>query len=125
MTTPETTPVPLRKRGSCLTAFLILMLIGNPLVAISYLLNGSAVSQSVPAMPEWAIPVLGLVAIANFVFAIALWQWKKWGMYGFAASSVVTFFINAIGVGFGIALFGFLGVVILGFLLRPVWNQME
>ncbi len=125
MTTPEPALTPQRKRGGCLTAFLVIMLIANPLTAISYLLNGEAFSRSLPDMPGWAIPALGVIALANFVCAIGLWQWKKWGMYGFAGLSLITVFVNAVSIGIGLALFGLLGVVILGFLVRPVWNQME
>jgi hypothetical protein len=122
MTTVESTE---RKRGGCLTAFLILMLIGNPLAGLYYLLAGSTVRQSLPTLPEWAIPVLGLLALANFVFAIAIWKWKRWGVYGFVGSSLVAFLVNLIGIGILVALFGLVGVVILAFLLRPIWHQMD
>lgn len=114
-----------RKRGGCLTAFLVLMLILNPLTGLYYLFAGSTVRQSLPSMPGWVIPVLGLFALANFVFALGTWNWKKWGVYGFAASSLVIFVVNVIAIGFVPALLGLVGLVILAFLVRPVWNQME
>ena len=122
MTTLESTE---RRRGGCLTAFLILMLIANTLTGLYYLLAGSTVRQSLPTVPAWAIPVLGLFALANFVFAIATWKWKRWGMYGFVGSAVVIFLVNMISVGILAALLGLVGVAILAFLLRPVWSQMD
>ncbi len=114
-----------RKRGGCLTAFLILMMIANPLTALSYLFAGSTISESLPDLPAWVIPVLGLLALANFVFAIAIWNWKKWGVYGFAGSTAVALLVNLISIGILGSLFGLIGIAILTFLLRPVWNQMD
>jgi mannose/fructose/N-acetylgalactosamine-specific phosphotransferase system component IIC len=113
------------KRGGCLTAFLIFMLIVNPLVAIYYFVAGSSVAQALPHMPTWVIPVLGLGCLANFVFAIGIWKWKKWGMYGFAASAGIVFFINAIYINVLTALWGLVGVGLLAYLLRQAWSQME
>jgi hypothetical protein len=113
------------KRGGCLTAFLILMFITNPLVAIYYFVTGSSVRQALPNMPAWIIPALGIIGIANFIFAIAVWKWKKWGMYGLATTAGITFFINAIGINILTAIWGLVGVALLAFLLRQVWSQME
>ena len=114
-----------RKRGGCLTAWLILMLIANPLVALQYLAAGGAIRQNLPNLPAWALPVLALFAFANFAFAFAIWKWRRWGMYGFVGSSAIVFMINLAILGAGMALLGLLGVVLLAFLLRPVWNQMD
>jgi hypothetical protein len=114
-----------RKRGGCLTAFLILMLIANPLTGLYYLLAGSTVRESLPTLPEWAIPTLGVLALANFAFAIGIWQWKKWGVYGFAGTSLVALVVNAISIGIPAALFGLVGLGLLAYLVRPHWNQME
>jgi len=122
MTNAESTE---RKRGGCLTTFLILMLIANPLTGLYYLLAGSTVRQSLPNLPAWAIPVLALLAFANLVFALAIWKWKKWGVYGFVGSAFVAFLVNLISIGILGSLFGLVGVAILAFLLRSVWNQMD
>jgi len=103
------------------------MLIGNALTALNFLcsLTGSRTAYSVLNHPEWAIPPLGFLGIVNFVCLIAIWKWKRWGMYGFAASAAVTFIINAISLSIFLALFALIGVVLIGFLVRPVWNQMD
>ena len=116
---------PERRRGGCLTAWLMLMLILNPLVAIYYLVAGGTVRQALPGLPPWVLPVLTVFGIANFVFALAVWNWKKWGMYGFVGSSAVVFFINAATLGTGRAIIGLVGVIILAALVRPIWKQME
>lgn len=118
-----------KKRGGCLTAYLILMLIANPLIGLYYLLAGSTVRQSHPTLPEWAIPVLGLLSFANFAFAIGVWKWKRWGVYGFVGSALVAFLFNVMSGEILVVLGGLVGVVILAFvlafLIRPVWHQMD
>ncbi len=113
------------KRGGCLTTFLIFMLVVNLLVGIYYFAAGSSVAQALPNMPAWVILLLGAIGIANFIFAIAIWKWKKWGMYGFASSAIITFLINATFINVLSAIFGLVGVGILAFLLQQVWSQME
>lgn len=118
-----------RKRGGCLTILLILMLIANPLTGLTYLLAGAAITQVLPNVPQWGIFLLGFLSFANFVFALAIWTWKKWGVYGLAASSLVTFVFNVLTLGLLAGLFNLLAlgieILILVVLLRPVWNTME
>lgn len=61
-----------RKRGGCLTAFLILALVVNPLTALSYFVQGQTISRMLPNMPNWVIPVLGVLALVNFAFVVAI-----------------------------------------------------
>jgi hypothetical protein len=120
-----TTPSEERKRGGCLTAFLILMAIANPLTGLYYLFAGSAVQQALPTILSWVIPVLGLLALANFAFALGMWNWKRWGVYGFVASTAIVFLLNAITISVLAALLGLIGVAILILLVRPIWSEME
>ena len=58
MTFTEPTPTVPAKRGGCLSAFLVLMLIVNPLTAIYYFIAGATIQQNLPNMPGWIIPLL-------------------------------------------------------------------
>jgi hypothetical protein len=125
---PVTTPPsePARVRGGCLTVFLIAIMVVNPIVAILYFTMGEAIRKGLPDAPSWAIPVLGVFCLLNLVFAIALWMWKKWGFYGFVASTVAALVINIIsGLPLHQVVVGPIGVVILYALLRKVWDQLE
>ncbi len=126
---PDPAPAPPpaeRSRGGCLTAFLIAVMIINPLVAIMYLAAGSLIQKGLPDAPSWAMPVLGIFCIVNFASAIALWRWKRWGFYGFLVSSIVALVINIIiGVPAHQIIAGPVGVIILYALLRSVWDQLE
>jgi uncharacterized membrane protein (DUF2068 family) len=114
-----------QKRGGCLTTFLVLMLIANPLTALYYLVAGDAVRQALPALPTWGIPVLAALGILNAVFAIGVWHWQRWGAYGFIASGLVAFLFNVSYLGALPAVLGLIGPVILVLLVRPHWSVMQ
>ena len=115
-----------KKRGGCITAFLIFMFIVNPLTSIYYIAAGDTVKQAMPNMPDWAIPVLAVFGLINVGFAIAVWNWKKIGIYGFWASAIVILGINlSIGISPVQSLIGLLGPIIITLLVRPKWNEFE
>lgn len=115
-----------RKKGGCLTAFLIFMLIANALGALGYFIGGGAIRQLTPNIPGWAIITSGTLSLLNIIFALGIWKFKKWGFYGFGAVSVIAFVVNIIsGTPVYSALIGLVGIVILYFLVRPIWSQME
>ena len=115
-----------KKRNGWLTTWLVLMLVSNLLVGIAYLFTMPAIKQALPRFPTWGIIVLDVGCILNIVFVIALFKWKKWGIYGLGVNSVVAFLVNiSFGTAIFNAFFGFLGLGILALLLRPVWNYFE
>ena len=98
-TVPAFTASPLgadaKRRHGCLTAWLVLMAAGNTLTALVYADLTVVGLPQVPAFREaWTAPVLGALGVANVVFAIALLRWKRWGFYGFAATTVAAFCVN-------------------------------
>ena len=114
------------KRGGCLTAFLILMLVANSLTSLLYLLFSGIIRQASPNIPGWVTIILGIFGAINFLLSLAIWKWKKWGLYGFGASTVIVFIINlSIGTPILNSLFGLLGIIILAFLVKPLWNNFE
>ena len=103
-----------KQRHGCLTAFLIVMIIANALVAVVNLAGGSAIRQTMPHAPDWFLPLMVAAGIFNVVCAIALFKWKKWGFWGFCASSIVALILNiSSGIGIPQSLFGLLGLAIL------------
>lgn len=103
-----------KQRHGCLTAFLIFITIANAGTALFYLLRADVIRSNLPGMPGWAIPLLIALAIFNLACAVALFNWKKWGFWGFCASGAVVFVVNlTIGVGIGPALAGLIGIAIL------------
>lgn len=120
-----------KQRHGCLTAWLILLIVVNSLVAVVYLFASSMIKANLPNTPAWAIPVLAVACIANVIFAIALFQWKKWGFFGFIGTTILALAIN---LSLGLSAFqivpGLLGIVILYAVLQignedKGWPQLE
>ena len=120
-----------KSRHGCLTAWLVLMIIGNSAGALMYLLASEPIRRTLPNMPGWAFPVMLVSLLVNLVCAIALFRWKKWGFWGFCASCVVTFVVNlSYGLGIGKSITGLVSVLILYGVLHlgkenKGWPQLE
>ena len=122
-----------KQRHGCVTAWLILMIIANSITAISYLFMGDTISQNLPnAIPQPMMLGLAFLGIANLVFAIMLFQWKKWAFWGFVGTSILALAINlSIGLSVGASLFGLLGIAVLYGILQikkdgvTAWENLE
>ena len=111
-----------KKRGGCITAFLIFMFIINPLLAIYYLFAGEFIMESLPGIPAWSLPVLAVFGLINLGLAIAIWKWKRIGIYGLWVSAVLVLIINlTIGLTPVQSFMGLLGPLIITLLVRPKW----
>ena len=111
-------------RHGCLTAWLVLKIIGNLVTVYMYLcliyarvfihVFGPGAMPEMSPMPTWAFPVLIVVSLFNLVCTIALFRWKKWGFWGICATSVVALVVNlSVGLGTGKPFIGLLGVLLL------------
>jgi len=128
-------PDEMKNRHGCLTAWLILMIVANSLSLLMYLVmaagEGEAMREAFPDMPVWAIPALIVLSAFNVACAIALFRWKKWGFWGFCATSAIGLPINLyLGVGVPQSIAGLLGVVLLFAVLHigkdnKGWPQLE
>lgn len=118
----EGPPSAARKHGSCLTAFLLLAIFSNLLFTFT------TYSRLVPQVPSSLQPYTILAAALNLaaiVFVVAIFAWKKWGVYGYLASVGITTIIN---LYFGDTLSfirGIVPIVLLVILVRPLWPQMD
>lgn len=119
-----------KKRHGCLTTWLILMLIGNSGTALLYLFGSEALRQTIPNAPAWVFSLLIVMSLCNLACTIALFNWKKWGFWGFCATSVIALAINlSIGLGVASSLSGLLGVILLYGVLqigkeKKGWSQL-
>ena len=122
-----------KKRHGCVTAWLIVMIIANAMTAVTYLFLGETVAQSLPtAIPGPMMIALAIIGIANLIFAIMLFQWKKWAFWAFAGTSLITLVINiSIGLGISTSIFGLAGIAILYGILQikqdgvTAWDNLE
>ena len=111
----------LKTRGGCLTIWLILMMLFSAIGAYGYLRFVEFMEY--PISPAVQILLVGL-SIAQIVCAIAIWMWKKWGVYACIANGVAVIVINTmIHVPIMQSLLGFaVGVTILVLLVRKRWE---
>lgn len=143
MDTPPANPTPVppvqaqppiytgKKRHGCLTTWLILMIIGNFYSIIANLVSMKSIINFY-GTSTISVLLLCLLGVANILFVIALFRWKKWGFYGFAASSVLVFILNlAIGLKLWQSIAGLVGIAILYGVLQigdqasKGWPQLE
>ena len=120
-----------KHRHGCATAFLVLMIVANSLIALFYVFGGSLAARTFRGSASWGLPILLFVAVLEVVSAIALWRWKKWGFFGFMILAVVAFIVNlVIGFSFLQCAFGLVGPAILYWTLqmgkeKNTWRQLE
>ncbi len=120
-----------KERHGCLTAWLALMIAANSIVAGVYLVGSAHVALSLPGEPKWVGPLLAFVGMLNVIFAIAMFQWKRWGFFGCVATSVLAFVVNlGTGLGIGHSLLGLAGLAVLFGVLqiggeKKGWTQLE
>lgn len=115
-----------KKRGTLLTIWLILMLITNAGAALTYLLWNSAIIAAFPNTPPWIFYIYGILALANVIFTVFLFMWKKWAFFAFCGIAGIAFILNLIiGLGIITSIFGLAGLVILYLILRSKWSLLE
>jgi hypothetical protein len=122
-----------KQRHGCVTAWLVLMIIANSLTAIIYLFASEMITKNLSMdISNSMIMLLGILGIANVVFSIMLFQWKKLGFWGFIITSIGALIVNlSIGLGIVQSLFGLAGIAILYGVLQikkdniPAWENLE
>ncbi|MCP3673840.1 MAG: hypothetical protein GY829_05145 [Gammaproteobacteria bacterium] len=117
-----------KSRHGCLTAYLILMIIANSGTFLLYLY---LLIANVANFPAWTIPVLCFFGVVNLTCSIALLKLKKWGFYGFVASSIVVTGVNVLsGIAISSSFGGLIGIAILFGVLQigkenKGWTQLD
>jgi len=109
-----------KQRHGCVTAWLTFIILINSVVAFLYLFVTDMVAENVPSGDSnMMLMILGVIGLANVLFAYLLLTWKKIGFYGFVISGIITIFINiSIGVETQQAVVGLIGIVVLLVILQ-------
>jgi hypothetical protein len=105
--------------------FIVLMLILNTVTILNYLVTAHAsVQEAEPAF--WlALAVAGL-ALANFAFLLVIWNGRRWSVWAYGICSFILCTLKFVGqIPIFTVLFEFSSVVILIYLLRSVWPDMD
>ena len=121
-----------KKRGRRLTAFLMLLLIGNLLAVPLWFYSCISEGMLLDFTP-WILTLvmIATISISNVIFIIAILKWKSWGVFGFGTATVLAALVYSVNcprvspaeiIYLSLSL---LAIIILAILLRPVWKYME
>lgn len=119
-------------RHGCLTALLLWLFFANVITAgLSPFLLPSMRRHTIPDFPDWVAQAIGGCSAACALFALAVFRWKRWGVYGYALGAIAIFSLNVYaGLSVGAAALGLAGTVALFGTLqiggpRKGWSQLE
>lgn len=122
MSIAKQTPV---ARGGCLSTWLSLMIFGNFLYGLTFALGPDSLLRNLPNLTHEEFRVLGVAALANVVFAVLIWNWRRLGFWGIIATTLLAFVINFSAHLGAIAVFGLISPLILALLLWPHWARLK
>jgi hypothetical protein len=113
-------------RGGCLTSWLVLLLIANCVTALLTFLNPDLVIRPFHRFSHGLVVLIGLAALANVVFVILIWNWRRVGFWGAVVVALLALPVNwYLGMGILHIASGLLGIAILAFLVRTKWGAFK
>jgi hypothetical protein len=116
--------VPVKKHhehGVLLTGALILMGLHGIVAAAAY----ASMNHAPDTQKPWLISLMVLHCLMNIVAAAGIYEWKKWGLYVYAVSTVIALVVGLMSAGIWSAFYMVLPLVIVGWLLRTKWANFE
>ena len=118
----KSTSQPKKERGTFLTLFLILIIASGIFQAVIYIVQRR--QDATLTMP--VVLALAIVhAVLNVIAGFGIWNWKKWGVYLYVASSILGVIIGTIAVGPSAFFSMLLPAIILGYLVAAKWSWFE
>jgi len=88
----NSTKVTEKKRHGCLTAYLLILSVFSLVALILYLLRAIGRNDS----PVWESLLFAAIAFIDIVCAVAIFNWKRWGVWGLCAVAFIGFIISII-----------------------------
>ena len=80
------------RRGILLTTLLLILFLANVIMMFFYLFIAVG-AISVPRIGGWA-PVFLVLVATNVVVLVAIWSWRRWGLFGLMGSTTLLFFMH-------------------------------
>jgi len=119
-------PPATRQRTGCFTTYLLLMIFGGIFTVFLYLFGGDFILRTVPSLPAWAIPAGIIQSALGVACSIAVWNWRRWGVFGLFVLIALNVVLSLGGEHSGAAfLIGCCQALIFALLLIPHWKHME
>ncbi|XOV95162.1 MAG: hypothetical protein ACFHWX_10710 [Bacteroidota bacterium] len=122
-----------KQRHGCVTAWLILLIIGGAFSAATYFFMNEYLAKNYPVeIPETLKLIYGVISIVNIFLAFMLLRWKRWAFYFLAMNSILVIVLNLyIGLSIGFSISGLIGLAILFGILqikkggKSAWENLE
>lgn len=111
-----------KERGTWLTLALVVMVLHGALGA--YLFYTVRVGEPYLDRP-WILTLMVIHFLANLLAAVGIWYWKKWGLYVYAASTVLAVVVGLLSIGIWSVFYFVLPLAILGYILRSKWDYFQ
>ena len=108
-----------KERGPILTILLIIMAIHGIFAAYLYSVGAPEVER------PWIISMMVVHSLADIAAVVGIYYWKKWGLYVYAASTVLALVAGLLSVGVWSVFYMVLPLAILGWVLRSKWGYFE
>ncbi len=132
---PPLRPLPPPERGALLAILLVVMMLGS-LLGIVFAFAGYGVMgklATVAADKSTKVLLVGVqqallfsagISVVKFASAFGMWSWKKWGVYGFAVTSILLVFISArTDPEHNYSYSSLIWIALLGVAVLPRWAQ--
>jgi hypothetical protein len=106
-------------------AVIILIIITNVVTALNSL---AVASKAIVLSPIafWVFLVLAALGLANFTFVLAVWNAKRWGLWAYGIGAFLMFVLKFAGsVPIIPSIIELSAVIVLIYLIRPLWNDMD
>jgi len=91
-----------KQRHGCLTTYLIVMIILSSIAVISVPASLSLTKYLQDVYPDyilsmtWATWIILAANVAQIGFAVAIFKWKRWGVYAFVTATVVDLVLGSV-----------------------------
>lgn len=110
-----------KEHGALLTAVLVIIAVHGLIAAVAY----STMSTVPEVQRPWIVTAMVVHFLANVAAAVGIFYWKKWGLYVYAASTVIALVVGLVTIGMWSVFYMILPLVIVGWLLRTKWDYFE
>lgn len=112
-----------KTRGLWLNIWLTFILIANLFVGVTYLLFAEVIIISYPMIPLGIAYLFGILALANFIFVLFLFKWKKWPFFAFCGTTIIGFILNLYtGLNILDSAMGLISPIILYLSMKSRWR---
>jgi len=113
-------------RGGWLTSWLVLIIVANLIAEFYYLTRPDFFLERYPRLSPGGLGFLRAASLANIAFLVAIWNWRRAGVWAFVALALLLFAVSLyIGVSLLHSVLSLVGPGILVALLWPKWKTFK